>query len=94
MHHKKDLGKDSVSKGMEEIEEQLHLKDWENFGRQAFRMLISTALGNDASVNTSESIYALRHKATTALEHYNKTSGISEKNRHKSLGIIKNSNEH
>ena len=74
---------------MKEIAKRLDLKDWENFGGQALRDFMGVKLGNDASVNTSEAMAALRHKSVAAHKHYNKTSGISETNRHKALGIIK-----
>ena len=53
------------------------------------RAYVATKLGNDDSVNVTEAMAALRHKSVAAHKHYNKTSGISETNRHKALGIIK-----
>ena len=46
-------------------------------------------IGNDASVNISESMAALRLNSVAAHKHYNKTSGISETCEYKALGLIK-----
>ena len=46
-------------------------------------------LGNNDSVNITKAMSSLRHKSAAAHEHHNNTSGIRERNRHKSLGIIK-----
>ena len=89
MHHLKPLGKDTMRKGMKEIAQRLDLKDWESFGGQALRAHMATKLGNDDSINITEAMAALRHKSVAAHKHYNKTSGISETNRYKALGIIK-----
>ena len=88
MHHKKPLGKDSIAKGMKEIAKRLDLKDWENFGGQALRAFMAAKLGNDASIHISEAMVALRHESVAAHKHRNQTSGISETNRCKALGII------
>ena len=89
MYHLKPLGKDTIRKGMKEIAQRFDLKDWESFAGQALRAYMATKLGNDDSVNITEAMAALRHKSVAAHKHYNKTSGISETNRHKALGIIK-----
>ena len=89
MFHLKPIGKDTMSKGMKEIAKRLDLKDWESFGAQALRAFMGTKLGNDASINTSEAMAALRHKSVSAHKTYNKTSGISETNRCIALRIIK-----
>ena len=89
MHHLKPLGKASISNIVKEIAQRLDLKDWESFGGQELRALMATKLGNDDSVNMSESMAALRHNSVAAHKHYNKTSGISETSEHKALGIIK-----
>ena len=74
---------------MKEIAQRLDLKDWESFGGQALKACMATKLGNDDSINITEAMAALRHKSVAAHKHYNKTSGISETNRYKALGIIK-----
>ena len=73
---------------MKEIAKWLDLKDWEDFGGQALRVLMATKLGNDASMNISDSMAALRHNSVAAHKHYNKTSGISETCKYKALGLI------
>ena len=50
---------------------------------------MATKLGNDDSVNITESIAALWHRSTAIYKHYNKTSSASECNKYKALGIIK-----
>ena len=50
---------------------------------------VATKLVNDDSINVTEAMDDLRHKSVAAHKHYNKTSGISETNRYKALGIIK-----
>ena len=90
MHHLKPLGKTSITNGMKEIAKRLDLKDWESFEGQAFRALMATKLGNDASVNLTENMASLRHESASAHKSHNRKSGISETNKHKVLGIIKN----
>ena len=41
------------------------------------------------SVNIAEAMAALRHRSVSAHKHYNRTSGISETNRFKALGVTK-----
>ena len=66
------------------------MKDWTLNGGALLKVgIVATKLGNDSSVNTSESMAALRHNSVAARKHYNKTSGISETCKHKALGIIK-----
>jgi len=77
---------------MKEIAKRLDLKDWENFGGQALRALMATKLGDDASVNISESMAALRHNSAPAHKHYNKTSGTNETCKYKAFVSLKNSN--
>ena len=90
MYHLKPIGKTCISNGMKEIAKRLDLKDWEDFGGQALRALMATKLGNDTSVNISESMAAaLRHNSVAAHKHHNKTSGISETCKYKVLGLIK-----
>ena len=89
MFHSKPIGKDTISEGMKETAKRLDLKDWKSFGAQALRAFMVTKLGKDASINTSEVMAALRHKSASAHKTYNKTSKISETNRHIALGIIK-----
>ena len=48
-------------------------------------LLASSSERGIACVETS----SIRQKFAAAHKHYNKTSGISETNRHKALGIIK-----
>ena len=63
---------------------------WTASMRTFFRIaLMVTKLSNDDSVNITEVMAALRHRSTSAHKHCNKTSGASETNRHKALGIIK-----
>ena len=89
MHHLKPLGKTSITNRIKEIAKRLDLKDWESFGGQAFRALMATKLGNDASVNLTENMASLRHKSASAHKSYNRKSGVSETNKCKPLGIIK-----
>ena len=51
---------------------------------------MATKLGNDASVNLTENVASLRHESASAHKSYNRKSGISETNKCKALGIIKN----
>ena len=50
---------------------------------------MATKLGNDDSVNITESMAALRNNSVSAHKHCNKTSGISETSKYKALGLIK-----
>ena len=86
---KKPLGKDKVRNGMKEIAQRLKLTDWDNYGGQALRAFMCTKLNNDDSVDITEAMAALRHRSAATHKHCNKTSGISECNRYKVLGVIK-----
>ena len=71
------------------LDTNMKLTDWENFGGQALRASLAAKLGNDGSVSVTEAMAALRHRSVSAHKHCNRTSGISETNRFKALGIIK-----
>ena len=89
MYYLKPIGKTCISNRRKEIVKWLDLKDWENFREQSLRVLMATKLGNNASVNISDSMAALRHNSVAAYKHYNKTSEISETCKYKVLDLIK-----
>ena len=86
---KKPCGKDKVRKEMKAIAQWLKLTDWEYFRGQALSTFIAMKLGSDDSASIAESIAALQHRWAAAYKHWNKTSGASECDKYKALGIIK-----